>query len=202
MAAASPTLLVGPPKPSPGHTRAPAGLGPAVRRCAGSWQCPGPQPARASAAGVPAGRVRAGISGRRLGPRAQSGLSKSACWAGLWASGVQANGTCPDSCQQLQWLRGKGPTELQLELSMGRFRAAQEPEDHRRLPPRWGARGSSDSPASPLTRFGAPTGRQINRVPSAPGDQSKRSIAGATRSRQLLFDRVCRCYSTPSRPSV
>jgi hypothetical protein len=141
------------------------------------------------------------ISGRRLGPRAQSGLSKSACWAGLRASGVQAHGTCPDSCQQRQWLRGKGPTELQLDLSMGRIRAAQEPEDHRRLLPRWGARGSSDSPASPLTRFGDPTGRQINLGPSAP-DQSTRSIARATRSRQLLFDRVCRWYSTPSWPSV
>ena len=61
------------------HARAPAG--PAVRRC-GSWQCPGPPPARASAAGVPAGGGQAGISGRRLGPRASSGLSTPK--AGAW----------------------------------------------------------------------------------------------------------------------
>jgi hypothetical protein len=198
------------------HARASAG--PAVRRC-GSWQCPGPQPARARAvaAGVlqcpPSGPLagyhavswapqappKAGISGRWLGPGASSGLSMSKAGVGrgfrpLADSGVKGQWDMGSPSR----LRGKGPSGLNME----RIGAAQEAEDRRRLSPRWGARGSSDSPASPLTRFGAPTGRQINRGPSAPGDQSKRSIAGATRNRQLLFDGVCRCYSTLSSPSV
>jgi hypothetical protein len=152
MPAASPTL--GSPKPSPGRTRASAG--PAVLRC-GSWQCPRPQPARARAAaagvsqcpplGPPAGyhavpcapqappKAGPGISGRRLPGLKRPFNAKGRGRAGpsassrLWRQGKLERGK--DSPSRL---RGKGPTELNME----RIGAAQEPEDHRRLFPRWG----------------------------------------------------------------
>jgi hypothetical protein len=199
MVAASPTL--GFPKPSPGtRTRVSRTSRAAVRALAVPQAAAGPGSGRGGGgATVPAlgaaGRVPCGVLGAPLAGAAEGrhlrqtaripGLKrpfnvKGRGWAGVSAPGsLRLRRQAQLDMDSPSRLRGKGPSGLNME----RIGAAHEAEDHRRLSPRVGRPGILRFSSLPLTQIGAPAGRQINRVSSAPGDQSKRSIAGATRSR-------------------